>query len=188
MKYDRLIYKSNRCYHLEATLNVKFKIAPMSTTPIIKEFSNYVILKKKKTSKFEFIFAKLNKETQDDALVNDPKSKRSLDIAQVFVVAFYRLNSRVYRRQGVRCFSLTIATIIEELVRKLIIVDLDCVELKALIKITLEKVLKKLSIKYHDLKAAFDRVKVNDLSSHRLYDHKIQLKDNDKLMSKSRIY
>ncbi len=63
MKYDRLIYKSNRYCYLEATFNVKFKIAPVSTTLIIKEFSNYVILKKKKTFKFEFIFAKSNKET-----------------------------------------------------------------------------------------------------------------------------
>jgi len=173
MKYDRLIYKSNRYCHLEATFNVKFKIAFVSTISIIKKSSNYVILKKKKISKFEFIFAKLNKETQDDALVNDLKSKKFLDIAQVFVVVFYRLNSRVYRRQNVRCFSLTIATIIEKLVRKLIIVDLDCVELKTLIKIILEKIFKKLSIKYYDLKVAFDRVKINNFSFYRFYDHKI---------------
>jgi len=173
MKYDRLIYKSNRCYHLEATFNVKSKIAPMLTTSIIKKFPNYVILKKKKTSNFEFTFAKSNKETQDDAFINDLEPKKLLDIAQVFVVAFYRLNNRVYHRQGVRCFSLTIAIIIEELIRRLIIVDLDCVELKAFIEITLEKILKKLSIKYHDLKVAFDQIKINDLLSYRLYDHKI---------------
>jgi len=70
----------------------------MLTILIIKKSFNYVILKKKKTLKFEFIFAKLNKETQDDAFVNDLKSKKLLDIAQVFVVVFYQLNSRVYRR------------------------------------------------------------------------------------------
>jgi len=160
----------------------------VSTTSIIKESSNYVILKKKKTSKFEFIFTKLNKETQDDASINDLKPKKFLDIAQVFVIVFYRLNNRVYYCEGVRCFSLTIAIIIEKLVRKLIIVDFDCVELKALIKIILEKILKKLSIIYHDLKVAFDRVKINDFLFYRLYDHKIQLKGNDKLMPKSRIY
>ncbi len=63
MKYDRLIYKSNRCCHLEATFNVKFKIAFVLTISIIKKFFNYVILKKKKIFKFEFIFAKSNKET-----------------------------------------------------------------------------------------------------------------------------
>ncbi len=35
----------------------------MLTILIIKKFFNYVIFKKKKTSKFEFIFAKLNKKT-----------------------------------------------------------------------------------------------------------------------------
>ncbi len=34
----------------------------MLTTLIIKKFLNYVIFKKKKTSKFEFFFAKTNKE------------------------------------------------------------------------------------------------------------------------------
>ena len=63
MKYDRLIYKSNRYYYLKATFNVKFKIVLVSTTSIIKKLSNYVIFKKKKTSKFEFIFVKPNKET-----------------------------------------------------------------------------------------------------------------------------
>jgi len=48
--------------------------------------------------------------------------------------------------------------------------------------------LKKLLIEYHDLKTIFDRIKINDFSSYRLYNHKIQLKDNDKLMSKSKIY
>jgi len=81
MKYDRLIYKSNRYYHLKATFNVKFKIASMLTISIIKKLSNYVIFKKKKTSKFEFIFTKSNKETRDNASINDLKSKRPLDIA-----------------------------------------------------------------------------------------------------------
>jgi len=81
IKYDRLIYKSNCYCHLEATFNVKFKIALVSTILIIKKFFNYVILKKKKTSKFEFIFAKSNKEIQDNTFVNDLESKRFLDIA-----------------------------------------------------------------------------------------------------------
>ncbi len=62
MKYDRLIYKSNRYCYLETTFNVKFKIASMLTTSIIKKLFNYVIFKKKKTSKFEFFFAKTNKK------------------------------------------------------------------------------------------------------------------------------
>ncbi len=48
--------------------------------------------------------------------------------------------------------------------------------------------LKKLSIKYYDLKEVFDKVKINDFSFNRLYDHKILLEDNDKLMLKSKVY
>jgi hypothetical protein len=48
--------------------------------------------------------------------------------------------------------------------------------------------LKKLLIKYYDLKEAFDKAKISDFSLYRLYDHKIQLEDNDKLMSKSKVY
>jgi len=45
-----------------------------------------------------------------------------------------------------------------------------------------------LLIKYYDLKTIFDRIKINDFSFYRFYDHKIQLKGNDKLMSKNKIY
>jgi len=45
-----------------------------------------------------------------------------------------------------------------------------------------------LSIKYYDLKIVFDRIKINDFLFYHLYDYKIQLKDNDKLMLKNRIY
>ena len=48
--------------------------------------------------------------------------------------------------------------------------------------------LKKLSIEYYDLKTIFDRIKINDLLFYCLYNHKIQLKDNNKLMLKSKIY
>ena len=53
----------------------------MLTILIIKKLFNYVILKKKKTLKFKFIFAKPNKEIQDDTSINDLESKRFLDIA-----------------------------------------------------------------------------------------------------------
>lgn len=173
MKYDRLVYKSNRCCHPGATFNVKSKEAPLPATPIVKETPNYVILKKRKSSKLEPSSNAAIKETLDEAPVKDLAPEGPLDIAQVSAASFYRLNGRAWRRKGVRCFSLTIASIREELVRRITINDSNCVELKALIEITLEEVLKRLSIEYHDLKAAFDRAKANDLPPHRPYDHKI---------------
>ena len=61
----------------------------------------------------------------------------------------------------------------KKLIRKFIIDDFDNVELKTFIEMILEKVLKRLSIEYHDLKIVFNRAKINNLSSHRLYNHKI---------------
>ncbi len=62
IKYNQLIYKFNRYYYLETTFNIKFKIVFVLAISIIIQFSNYVIFKKKKISKFEFFFIKTNKE------------------------------------------------------------------------------------------------------------------------------
>ena len=52
----------------------------------------------------------------------------------------------------------------------------------------MNQVLEKLFKEFHDLKEAFDRSKAFQLSPHRLYDHKIELKDSQFQMSKSRVY
>ena len=95
----------------------------------------------------------------------------------MFAAVFYRLNNRVHRRQNVQCFSLIIFIIIEELARRAEIKTAYS-ELNALTKLTMDQVLEKLFKEFHDLKKAFDRSKVFQLSSHRLYDHKIELKDS----------
>ena len=48
-------------------------------------------------------------------------------------------------------------------------------------------VLSKLSSKYHDFQNVFDRSKVDELSSHRFYDHKIII-ENENQLFRSRIY
>ncbi len=54
-----------------------------------------------------------------------------------------------------------------------------------------EKILKevkaKLSLKYHDYLNVFDRAMIDQLLSHRLYDHKIEL-INERTSSQSRLY
>ncbi len=62
MKYNRLIYRFNRYYHLEVTFNIKFKVVFVLTILIIIESFNYVIFKKKKIFKFKFFFTKTNKK------------------------------------------------------------------------------------------------------------------------------
>ena len=48
-------------------------------------------------------------------------------------------------------------------------------------------VLSKLSFKYYDFQIVFNRSKVDELSSHRLYDYKIIIENKNQL-SRSRIY
>jgi len=52
---------------------------------------------------------------------------------------------------------------------------------------TLEKIKVKLSFEYHDYLNMFDRAMIDQLSSYRFYDHKIELIDEETL-SRSRLY
>jgi len=51
----------------------------------------------------------------------------------------------------------------------------------------LKEVKAKLSLKYHDYLDVFDRAMTDQLSSHRFYDHKIEL-TGEKTSSRSRFY
>ena len=95
----------------------------------------------------------------------------------MFAAVFYRLSNRVHRRQNVQCFSLIIFIIIEKLTRRAKIKTVY-LKLNALTKLTMNQVLEKLLKEFHDLKEIFDRSKIFQLSSHKLYDHKIELKDS----------
>ena len=100
-----------------------------------------------------------------------------LNIASMFVAVFYRLSNRIHRRQNVQCFSLIIFIIIKELTRRAEI-KTACSELNALTKLTMNQILEKLFKEFHNLREAFDRSKASQLSSHKFYDHKIELKDS----------
>ena len=50
-------------------------------------------------------------------------------------------------------------------------------KLNKLSELIMNEILIKLLTKYHDLKNVFDQIKVNELLSHRFYDHKIVIKD-----------
>ena len=52
----------------------------------------------------------------------------------------------------------------------------------------MNQILEKLFKEFHDLKETFNRSKVFQLSSHKFYDHKIELKNSQSQMSKSCVY
>ena len=103
------------------------------------------------------------------------------------VATFYRLSNRIHRRQNVQCFFLIIFIITEELARRAKIKTVYS-KLNALTKLTMDQVFEKLFKEFHDLKKVFNRSKIFQFSSHRLYDHKIELKDSQSQMPKSRVY
>lgn len=194
MKYDRLVYKSNRCTHSGATFNVTSKEAPEPAAPVIKETPKYTVLKRKKPALSEAATKGGSKDPTVKGPINQvPDSptamdEGALDIAPISAAAFYRLNSRTHRKKGVKCFSLTISAITEELLRRVPHDGENCLELKALSEMTMEQVLQKLPEEFHDLKEAFDRSKANELPPHRPYDHKIEVEGGESQMPKSRVY
>ncbi len=64
----------------------------------------------------------------------------------------------------------------------------DSAKLNEMISVmSLKKLKKKLLIVYHDFLTIFDREKATQLPSHRSYDHKIELKDENQ-SSRSQLY
>ncbi len=67
--------------------------------------------------------------------------------------------------------------------------DLNTLNVSSINEMTqnLKDIKAKLSSKYHEFLDVFDRVQLNKLSSHRFYDHKIEL-INDSTSSHCRVY
>ena len=127
-----------------------------------------------------------------DKTINFQKSKtekKALNITSISAKAFHFLNNRSQRKKRVQCFSLTISSIDDKLHRRIKAEEVKNktkeMKIKALTELTTEQVLEKLSTKFCDLKTTFDKSKVNELSPHHLYDHKIELEQSEAQMSKS---
>jgi len=67
--------------------------------------------------------------------------------------------------------------------------DLNALNVSSINEMTqnLKDIKAKLSSKYHEFLDVFDRAQLNKLSSHRFYDHKIEL-INDLTLSHCRVY
>ena len=103
-----------------------------------------------------------------------------MNIQMISAAIFNMLAQRERRRrEDVQLYFLTINQIDREL-KKRQIVKSDNNENAdvAISSLIMNEVLQKLSSKYRDLKKIFDQTKVKLLSSHRSYDHKIELTDD----------
>ena len=88
----------------------------------------------------------------------NPKSKDSLNIAQIFVAIFYCFNNRVYCQKSIRCFFLIITFITQELIRCINFIE-NYLELKTLFEITIKKIFAHFIAKFYNLKIVFIIIK-----------------------------
>ncbi len=111
--------------------------------------------------------------------IQSSKKKELINIVMIEVVAYRTL----VKKKNVKIFTLIISEI-----NKMLSLIKDSTKLNEMIFVMwLKKLKKKPSIVYHDFLNVFDREKTIQLSSHQLYDHKIELKDESQF-SRSWLY
>ncbi len=107
------------------------------------------------------------------------KKKELVNIVMIEVVAYRTL----VKKNNVKIFTLIISEI-----NKMLSSIKNSAKLNEMIFVmSLKKLKKKLLIVYHDFLNIFDREKTIQLSSHRSYDHKIELEDESQ-SSRSQLY
>jgi len=114
--------------------------------------------------------------------VNFASSFNSMNITMIETAAYKSL---------VKWLNVTTFAIIITKIDRLLKTARNKLENVNLQELSYEEILKevkaKLSLKYHDYLNVFDRAMIDQLSSHRFYNHKIELID-EKIFSQSRLY
>jgi len=114
-------------------------------------------------------------------------SKKNFSMFSVRTASFHAL-IKWSKKNCIKIFAMLIEDINREIVYntqcELNVLDIAFIDASAQ---NLEDIKVKLSLKYQNFLDVFDRAQVNKLSSHRLYDHKIEL-TNDVTSSRCRAY
>ncbi len=183
---DDLLHFSSFEAHIKASIKAhstvlsskKIAIEQKSSTSIQilkRSISSVVTRLSEKSSSFSKIMKSSNS-------VNFASSFNSMNIAMIKTAAYRSL----VKRSNVTTFAIII-TKIDRLLKtarnKLEDVNLQELSHEEILK----EVKAKLSSKYHDYLDVFDRAMTDQLLSHRLYDHKIELID-EKTFSRSHLY
>ncbi len=150
----------------------------VTSTIILKRFMNQKSVNRFIESAF---IAKQSIQVDLDQLCSfqSTKTKKLVNIVMIEVAVYWTL----VKNKKIKIFFL----IISEINKALSSVE-DFAKLNEMISVmSLNELKKKLSIVYHNFLNVFDREKTTQLSSHRSYDHKIELEDEDQ-SSRSRLY
>jgi len=181
MRNDRLQFSDSKT-HIDASsisLSVLKKIAieqksSISTQILKRSISSVVIQLSEKSSLFSQIVKSSNSVKSS--------SFDSMNIAMIETAAYKSL----VKWSNVTTFMIIITKIdwlLKTARNKLEDVNIQELSHEEILK----EVKAKLSSKYHDYLDVFDRAMTDQLSSHRFYDHKIELID-EKISSRSRLY
>ncbi len=150
----------------------------VTSTIILKRFMNQKSVNRFIESAF---IAKQSIQVDLDQLrsFQSTKTKKLVNIVMIEVAAYWTL----VKNKKIKIFFL----IISEINKALSSVE-DFAKLNEMISVmSLNELKKKLLIVYHDFLNVFDREKTTQLLSHRSYDHKIELEDEDQF-SRSWLY
>jgi len=181
MRNDHLQFSDSKT-HINTSLtslSVIKKIAieqkSLISTQILKRFiSSVVTWLSEKSSSFKIV--------KSFNSVNFASSFNSMNIAMIETATY---------RSLVKWSNVTTFAIIITKIDRLLKTARNKLEDVNLQKLSHEEILKevkaKLSSKYHDYLNVFDRAMTDQLSSHRFYDHKIELTD-EKMSSRSHLY
>ncbi len=185
MKDDHLQFSSFKT-HIKAFIKVHSTVLSSKKIAIEQKSSIFTQILKRSTSSVvtqlsekSFSFSKIMKSS---SLINFASSFDSMNIAMIEAAAYKSL----VKRLNVTTFMIIITKI--DRLLKTARNKLEDVNLQ---KLSHEEILKevkaKLSLKYHNYLDVFDRAMIDQLSSHRFYDHKIELID-EKTSSRSHLY
>ncbi len=184
MKDDRLQFPSFKA-HIKASTKAHSTVLPSKKIAIEQKSSTSTQILKRSTSS---VVTRLSEKSSSfSKIVKPPNSVKSspfdsMNIAMIEAAAYRSL----VKRSNVTTFAI-IVTKIDRLLKtarnKLEDVNLQELSHEEILK----EVKAKLSSKYHDYLDVFDRAMTDQLLSHRLYDHKIELID-EKTSSRSRLY
>ena len=139
---------------------------------------------------------KIRKQQQSEfASLLDLNSNDSMNIIMIEAIFFCLLIDLKNQKQKMKCFFIIISQIDSTI--KVLHADSKFLKINAMIKdilkheqvkSILKRIMKRVSKYFHDLFEAFDLQKVIELSSHRSYDHKIELLTSVDFLFRSRVY
>ena len=138
---------------------------------------------------------KIKKQQSELALVSELNSDDSMNITMIDAIFFCLLIDVKNRKQRMQCFSITINQI--DVALKTLQTNSESLKIAIMtkkilkheqIKLILERIMKKMSKYFRHLSKIFDSQQIIKLSSHRLYDHKIELLNDSNTLFRNRVY